>query len=365
MGKNRGEIVTACALAIAFAVFTCFVSMNIEPRFLHRGETIRQQMAILAGQDFELNGVPTYFGSLQNRVLFPLALKAVSSVGQPLSMSQWYLALRLTTAVGAALLVWWLLRSQAGARPKLAAVGLGVLAYEMVFTFNHGWEHPTDFPDVALTTLWLWAVLKRRHWAAVAVAAVGALNRESAAFAGVVWVVLYGVTERFRLRLPEVAFGTFLSGAAYACVLAARWVFGGARAFQVNTNASDIPETPQRFWEDHAAALRGGLRRSACQSPAPSGGESERQRRAHHERRSLPERTSRLRSDWHVWDLRLSHPDRHATTGRPGRRARADGRVPAPPRPRWDGPGDRGRPRRDARRSRPQPTGHHRPVAIG
>jgi len=92
----------------------------------------------------------------------------------------------------------------------VAAVGLGLLAYELVFTFAQGWEHPTDFPDVALTGLWLWAAMAGRRWGLLAVALGAAFNRESAAFAGVLWLVLYGFTVRWTARLSELAFGILI-----------------------------------------------------------------------------------------------------------------------------------------------------------
>jgi hypothetical protein len=127
--------------------------------------------------------------------------------------------------------------------------GLGLLTYELVFTFAQGWEHPTDFPDVALTGLWLWAAVAGRRWGVLAIAVAAAFNRESAAFAGVLWLVLYGFSGRWTPRIPEVAFGILLSVASYATVLGIRWFFGGARSLTQNTNVDDVAGTLPRLTE--------------------------------------------------------------------------------------------------------------------
>jgi hypothetical protein len=244
----RGELAFAVAISGAFAVLVGFVSTNLNSRFEHRAETIQQQFAILAGGPYPIDGVFTEVGAYQNRVLFPLGLEALSGLTAG-SVGQWYLLLRLATAFGAFITSWYLLRRRTNARRMVAAVGLGLLAYELVFTFAQGWEHPTDFPDVALTGLWLWAAMAGRRWGLLAVALGAAFNRESAAFAGVLWLVLYGFTVRWTARLSELAFGILASVASYALVLGIRWSCGGSTDLTHNTNALDFAGTLPRLWE--------------------------------------------------------------------------------------------------------------------
>jgi len=225
--------VPAAVLSLALAVFVCYVSNNLHPRFEHRSETIAQQVAILAGEPYPIDGVPTYFSVFQNRVVFPLALAATTAVMGRLGLGgvgQWYLLVRLGAAFGAFFVFWFLLRRVARAGPVIAGAGLGLLAYELVFTFNHGWEVTSDFPDVAFTALMLWAALAYRRWALLLVAVLASFNRESSIFAGVFWLVLYGLGPRWTVRPREVAFGLLLIVVSYATVLGVRWWFGGAKA---------------------------------------------------------------------------------------------------------------------------------------
>ncbi|MCX5667350.1 MAG: hypothetical protein NTY34_03445, partial [Candidatus Omnitrophica bacterium] len=87
----------AVALGLSFAIFTCFVSNNLWSRFLHRQDVIDQQFAILKGESYLLGGDVHYWPMFQNRVLFAYGLKFLSSFGM-LSVSKWYLLLRLFTA---------------------------------------------------------------------------------------------------------------------------------------------------------------------------------------------------------------------------------------------------------------------------
>jgi hypothetical protein len=251
------DLLVGAQLSGALAIFLCFISNNLNPRFQHRAETIQQQLAILQGQPYAFDGVPTYYGAFQNRVLFPLALRGAVSLG-PLDSARaigpTYLVLVLATAFGALLVFWYLLRKQAGASPKLAAAGLGLLAYECVFTFNQGWEHPSDFPDVAFTALLLWAALSHRRLSLLALTLVAGLNRESAVFAGVLWCCLYAWTAPARLRARELAFGAAVSGIGFLFVVGVRWYLGGARAVS-DGNFSEIPVALTKIANDLSVAL--------------------------------------------------------------------------------------------------------------
>jgi hypothetical protein len=221
-------------LSWSLAVFVCYVSNNLHPRFEHRAETIAQQFAILAGESYPINGVQTYFSVFQNRVVFPLALAATTGLTQRVGfggVGQWYLLLRLTAAFVAFLVFWYVLRRVARAGPVTAAAGSGLLAYELVFAFNHGWEVTNDFPDVAFTTLMLWATIAHRRWSLLLIAVLASFNRESSIFAGLFWLFLYGFGPRRTPRVLEIAFSVFLAAVSYAVVLGARWWFGGPKAF--------------------------------------------------------------------------------------------------------------------------------------
>jgi len=242
------EVLTAATVVCCLALLAVFVSTNLTGRFDHRTETIQQQFAILAGGPYPINGEPNDVGAYQNRVLFPFVLRLGTSVGI-VSVGEWYLLLRLATAAMAFLVVWWLLRAVAQAQPRLAIIGLGLLTYELIFTFSQGWEHPTDFPDIAITGLWVWAALSQRKFAIFFLSLLAAFNRESAAFAGVLWIALYGISSGRSLQPRQIGFGMLLSVASYATVLAIRWSFGGFTAVIDNTNVSDLLQTLPRFGE--------------------------------------------------------------------------------------------------------------------
>jgi hypothetical protein len=228
--KNPPAIVSGLLLSLALAVFICFVSNNLHSRFQHRQETIQQQFAILAGEPYPLDGTMTYFPQFQNRVLFAFVLRLMTRTGVS-SVGRLYLVLRLVTAWLAFFIFWALLRNCARADDKVAAVGIGMLAYGLVFTFNHGWEHPTDFLDVIAISLMLWATLRRRLDLLLVVSIVAAANRESSVFGGLIWCFLYGRSRDGRWRLREVLRGSFATGVSGIAVLALRYAIGGSKGF--------------------------------------------------------------------------------------------------------------------------------------
>jgi hypothetical protein len=217
-------------LSSALAVFICFVSNNLHSRFEHREETINQQFAILGGHEYAIDGKLTYFPQFQNRVLFGFVLGLLARA-EITSVGRLYLMLRLVTAGFAFFVFWMLLRNCAGADDKVASIGIGMLAYGLVFTFNHGWEHPTDFLDVIAISLMLWASLRRRFDLLVVVSIVAAANRESSVFGGLIWCFLHGRARDGRWQPRELIRGataTVLSGVA---VLALRYAIGGPKGF--------------------------------------------------------------------------------------------------------------------------------------
>lgn len=216
-------------LSLCLAIFTCFVSNNLNSRFQHRHETIEWQFATVEGRpmifDGKLEGVPAF----QNRVLFPSILSILINI-KTLSVSQWFLFLRLFTSWVSFLVFFYLLIYAAKAGYKLAAAGAGLLAYELIFTFNQGWEHPTDFLDVTFISLFLWVALERRRLLLFLFALLAATNRESCVFAGLIWFFLYGISEEFKLKPKETLYATFCSFSSYVFSLMIRYAFRGENA---------------------------------------------------------------------------------------------------------------------------------------
>ncbi len=230
----RSALFVGIVLSFSFAILTAFVSNNLHPRFEHREETIQEQLAILQGQSYVIDGKLIYFPEFQNRVLFPALLTAASLL-RPSALGGIYLILRLLTIFLAFLVFWFLLLLVGSVSPRTAALGLGALAYVLIFTFNHGWEHPTDVLDVIFISLLLALCLRKRRLAVILVTVLASANRESSPFVGVIWLALYGISAGRKLNRSEIAFGLGLMVVGVVSVLSIRYLFGGAKAFAPQT----------------------------------------------------------------------------------------------------------------------------------
>jgi len=195
-------------------------------RFIHRQETIEQQIGIWAGESYLLDGRVTYFPEFQNRVLFPGILKIAQSIGG-FELSEWYLLLRLGTAIAAFWVFGALCIQIAHADIRTTSVGMGLLAFALIFTFNHGWDVPSDYFDLLFFTVFIWLSLSRNFLVLMLVVLIASANRESSVFAGVLWFILYAFTSSRRISLVESAKAFSLSIIAYATVLGLRYLFAG------------------------------------------------------------------------------------------------------------------------------------------
>ena len=228
MRVSRNAVV-GILLSGCLTIFANYVSAGLHPRFEHRDEAINKELMILEGRPFVLDGKPAYFPEFQNRVLFALALRSLSSVGI-LSVREWYMLLRLIFAFCAFLLFWHVLGTVALAETRTAAAALMLLAVAMAMQFNHGWEHPSDFLDPIFAALALWASLRHRRLAILAVAVLASFSRESSVFAGLIWMGATALGASKTLKWRELVFGLGVSALAYASVLGVRFWFGGAEA---------------------------------------------------------------------------------------------------------------------------------------
>ncbi len=228
--SSRNELaLSGFVLSAALAVVICFVSNNLNGRFQHRQDTIDQQFAILRGEPYQLGGVETYYPQFQNRVLFGLALRGIAD-GFDLPRGKVYLMLRLSTAVAAFFVFWQLLTQVARAGPRLAATGIGLLGYSLLLTFNHPWEHPTDFLDVIFVALMVWASIRRSYVWLLVLSLIAAANRESSVFGGLVWLFLWARTGEGRWNIVEGVKGLVATGLSGLAVLWLRFLFGGSDA---------------------------------------------------------------------------------------------------------------------------------------
>lgn len=248
--SKRFPLLVGLLLSLCGAIQTNFASVMLHPRFEHHDEAVAKEIAVSEGRAYVLNGREQYWPEFQNRIAFALTLRAVMRVsGAP--ASETYFVLRLVAAWAAFFVFWLVLRRAAGATDRLAAAGLLLLSYALILHFNHGWEHPSDFLDPLVMSGFLWATWNRRPvWLALLVV-LGALNRESAVFGGLLWFCVNGIRATWwqgRLRtawrdsLGDMSIGVALMALGYGAVLVARRFFGGARG------ASQMQHTSFEFW---------------------------------------------------------------------------------------------------------------------
>jgi hypothetical protein len=177
------------ALALGGAVLAHF-SMATHPRFLNLRAAVDSQVAILDRRIFVFEGVPVEFPSWRNRVLVPLAMKAVTTVTRA-SDSQAYLVVRWASACAALAAFAWLARVATGAGWWLAGGGALVFAFSLFPTFLHLYEVPSDFFDAAFFSLLIGFALRKQRALFIAALLVGLLNRESAIFALAAWWLVH------------------------------------------------------------------------------------------------------------------------------------------------------------------------------
>jgi hypothetical protein len=185
--QRARDAVAGLLMAFSLATAVCFVSNNLYARVEHRDETVAQQSALLHRQPLVFDGNPGDLPEFRNRLMVPLAMSAVTRIST-ISDREPFLGLRWLTAFICFATLWWFASVVCESSFVVSAFGLTLLALFFTLSFNHPWEHPTDFPDATVMVVAVWAAVTRRYPAAMAVATIGALNRESAAFAGVIWM---------------------------------------------------------------------------------------------------------------------------------------------------------------------------------
>jgi hypothetical protein len=207
------------------AIFTCYISGSLGGRFAHHAEAVSNQFAILNGLPLHFDGKAVEYPQVQSRVLFPLLLDGVSKM-HLISDSQAFIFLRIATAFAAYLAFLLLCTEVEGMPLRTAGLGSGVLAYALVFTFNHPWETPTDFLDVVFFSAFLWLALQRRRVELALVVLLAALNHQTAAFAGVIWFCLWGVESSLKPKWREAGYSTALVIGSYAISTVVKFWFG-------------------------------------------------------------------------------------------------------------------------------------------
>src|SRR5258705_5876394 len=203
--------VAGLQMAFSLAPAVCFVSNNLHARVEHRDETVAQQSALLHRQPLVFDGQAGDLPEFRNRLMVPLVMSAVTRISH-ISDREAFLGLRWLTAFICFATLWWFASVICKSSLVISALALTLLALFLTLSFNHPWEHPTDFPDATIMVLAVWAAITQRFPAAMAVATIGALNRESAAFAGIIW--MFVATPSMPKRWLGIAQGAALAACA-------------------------------------------------------------------------------------------------------------------------------------------------------
>ena len=237
-------------VAVCLAVMVCSVSATMNSVSLYRGDMIAVQSSILHRQPFSSSdGQVMDMPEFRGRILMPVLLGASQRLagGSP---ELWFSMWRLITA----LLLFVIVLQLAPGPWHWRVAGAGLIAYLLVLCWS---EHPTDFPDVAFTIGFCALALADRWYSLLLLTLLAALNRESAAFAGVIWIGVRSVPATAADRLIQFGKGATLSVAAYTTVLALRYAFSVPTEGQwLQTFA--LPRLPQ-------------LVREFVEHPTPSG----------------------------------------------------------------------------------------------
>lgn len=192
----------AVAFVLSIALLCSQVSFRI--RFDTLDFMLKADMKVLAGE--------ALYPEFQNRILSPLLLSFCRWL-LPESIadrSVWYLVRFLAAGAGFLALYVVVLASSASRLRALVAVVL--VAYAYLWTpMTHPWEYTSDFFDIMFTALMVHFILAEGWIALLPLVVLAAANRESATFAGLLWIAVtamrYGVNPaRWARFLPGVVF---------------------------------------------------------------------------------------------------------------------------------------------------------------
>lgn len=210
-------VLRGLGFVLGLGLTVAWVSLAL--RLHTRPDTIHNMSHILHGQPLEFGGDTSSVNPFYNRILFPTLLTTLSHGLRVLSESQWYILLRIATVIlGLGAFALACVRALQ-VTPREFRFATALMAVSMIATFGYPWEDPTDVLDVCAQSLSVLAALEGRFVLCLALAAFFACNRESAAYAGIVWFVLAPGHRPWLRRGAETA---AIAVASYAVALAIR-----------------------------------------------------------------------------------------------------------------------------------------------
>jgi hypothetical protein len=202
---------------IGLGLVVAWVSLSL--RLHTRPDTIHNMSHILRGEPLVFGGDSSAVHPFYNRILFPSLLAALSKWVGIVSESQWYILLRIgTVTLALAAFAFTCLRSLQ-VTPRDLRLVTALMAIAMIASFGYPWEDPTDVIDVGAQALSVLAALEGRFLLCLLFAAFFACNRESAAYAGIIWFFLAPGPRSWPRRGFEMV---AISLASYAVAMAIR-----------------------------------------------------------------------------------------------------------------------------------------------
>ncbi|HUE88549.1 MAG TPA: hypothetical protein VMO26_20930 [Vicinamibacterales bacterium] len=222
-------------IAVLTVLVSC-VSFYGTGRFDNRYLSAEHQIAILERQLFVspegLYDVPEF----RNRIMVPLLMQPLIRAGVPPMPA--FVTVRLVSAVAMFAFLWWLVRIRWGRSEPLTAATLAVTAALLVLSFTGPTENPTDYPDLLATAAFCGFAVANQPWRVATVAALFALNRESAIFGGIIWMVTAPGP-----RSRNIAIGALVSTTAAIVALVVRSSFALPDARALNkVGLLELPE---------------------------------------------------------------------------------------------------------------------------
>lgn len=278
------QIVREHAIAVVLVLSLALLSAQLSVQL--RAETLPGTLVAELGA---LRGYPRY-PEFQNRVLSPLMQLALREMfpANVSDKSVWFALRVLQAAVSYLVLYWVVFRVTGGRLRALAAAALVCFAYAWT-PLSHPWEYTSDFLDILFMSLFIGLALAERSILLTFVVIVAATNRESAGFAGVIWLALatvrygpwpeewrrfaWGVFYMALAAAVVVALRVWLSAdykprqnvGLWGAVLEWRWIFHPDGAFPLLINCATVGTPPRlALWRQCRSALDDFMPRRAA-----------------------------------------------------------------------------------------------------
>jgi hypothetical protein len=225
-------------LVLGLSLVVAWASLAL--RIGTRADTIQNMSNILHGLPLVFGEAHSTVHPFYNRILFPaLLLGARQGIGL-FSEGQWYILLRIASCLFGLGVFAWVCRQSLQASLARTQFATALMALATITAFVFPWEDPTDVIDLGAQALAVAAALGGRFGLCLAIALLFALNRESAAYAGITWFVLAPSRPLPRRGLETIV----ICVASYALAL-------GVRAMISDTGAQNwwaLPHNIETLW---------------------------------------------------------------------------------------------------------------------